>query len=89
MGHSEPGSRPSLDMDSADAVVVAFLGSKMWKVNVCCLSHPVYVIFYNSSTNQLTQLSRNIKSLRCYWTCDMISFMNVIRRHKIPGSEYE
>ena len=49
-GHSEktavcePGSRLSPDTKSANTLILDFLPSEMWEINVCCLIHTVYGI---------------------------------------------
>ena len=45
----EPGSRPFSDEGSAGPLILDFPGSQTMKINVCCLNHPVYVIFVTVS----------------------------------------
>ena len=41
----KPGSGLSPDTESVGSLILDVPASRLWGINVCCLSHPVYGIF--------------------------------------------
>lgn len=53
----KPGSKPSPATESADALSVDFLDSKLWEINACCLKTSKSMVFQYSIQNGLRNTS--------------------------------